>query len=118
MEWLSFIRLQVGDWKGSLAILHDLYIADEQSMMTPNHYLSFAYRTESRTIVELFHWFSYSEEFLHKFEQVAKLHEGKPFALLGENSTNPIDVWSEAAYRFGEIRRYEKISSQHLSFIS
>ena len=37
-EWLAYSRLQTGDWLGSIASLRDLFIAENQSLLTPNHY--------------------------------------------------------------------------------
>ena len=72
-EWLSYSRLQTGDWLGSVASLRDLFIADNQSLLTPNHYLPFAYRAQARTIVDLFFWFPYSNQFLNKIQPLINI---------------------------------------------
>jgi hypothetical protein len=100
-EWLAYSRLQTGDWLGSVVLLRDLFISDAQSMLTPGHYLPFAYRTYARTAVELFFWFPYSPEFLEKNELLLALNQKPSLVSLGENSTQSNRVWSEAAFRFG-----------------
>jgi hypothetical protein len=100
-EWLSYSRLQAGDWLGSVALLRDLYIADNQSLLTPDHYLPFAYRTQARTIVDLFFWLPYSNRFLDKIQQLLVLNEGQSLVLYGDNATGWYPIWSEAGYRFG-----------------
>lgn len=105
-EWLSYTRLQVGDWSGAVSALRDLYTADDQSLMTPNEYLPFAYRTEARAVIELFYWFPYSDDFLNKVNELSKLHVGKPFALLSDNTTEWEWIWSEAAYRYGKDKLF------------
>ncbi|CAF5185314.1 unnamed protein product, partial [Rotaria sp. Silwood1] len=69
MEWLSYSRLQTGNWLGSLDLLRDLYFANNQSNQTMNYYLPFAYRIQTRMIIEVFYWFPYNSEFQNKILQ-------------------------------------------------
>ncbi len=100
-EWLSYSRLQTGDWLGSVALLHDLVMADNQSHLTPNHYLPFAYRTQARTIVDLFFWFPYSNQFLNKIQPLLIFNEAQKLVLFGDHDSGWYPIWSEAGYRFG-----------------
>jgi hypothetical protein len=102
-EWLSYSRLQTGDWLGSIALLRDLFIADNRSLLTPNHYLPFAYRTQARTIVDIFFWFPYSNQFLTKIQSLLVFNEGQNLVLFGDNAEGWYPIWSEAGYRFGKI---------------
>jgi len=102
-EWLSYSRLQTGDWLGSVAILRDLVIADNRSLLTPNHYLPFAYRTQARTIVELFFWFPYSNQFLNKIQSLLIFSKAQTLVLFGDDTSGWYPIWSEAGYRFGKI---------------
>ncbi|CAF4866722.1 unnamed protein product [Rotaria sp. Silwood1] len=101
-EWLSYSRLQTGDWLGSIALLNDLFIADNQSFLTPNHYLPFAYRTQARTIVDLFFWFPYSNQFLNKIQSLLAFNEKQSLILLSDNTTGWYPIWTEAGYRFAD----------------
>lgn len=100
-EWLSYSRLQTGDWSGSVARLRDLVNADKQSVLTPNHYLPFAYRAQARTIVELFFWFPYSNQFLTKIQPLLIFNEAQTGVPFGDNADGWYPIWSEAGYRFG-----------------
>ncbi|CAF2894873.1 unnamed protein product [Rotaria sp. Silwood2] len=42
-KWLSYSRLQTGDWFGILSLINDLYIAYNQSLPPSTHHLLFAY---------------------------------------------------------------------------
>jgi hypothetical protein len=101
-EWLSYSRLQTGDWLGSVALLRDLVIADNQSLLTPNHYLPFAYRTQARTIIDLFFWFPYSNQFLSKIQPLLIFNEAQKLVLFGDHDSGWYPIWSEAGYRFGK----------------
>ena len=103
MEWLAYSMLNAGDWQGSIASLRDLYVADSQSLLTPNHYLPFAYRAHARSVTEIFFWFPYTSEFLDKFQELKVLNAAPSIALLGENATGWYPIWAEAGYRFGKI---------------
>ncbi|CAF4000410.1 unnamed protein product [Rotaria magnacalcarata] len=100
MEWLSYSRLQTGDWSGSLGLLHDLFVSDNRSSLTPNHYLSFAYRTQTRMMITLFHWFPYDSQFLNTTQQFAELDEMKATALGNISSAQWYPIWSEAGIRW------------------
>jgi hypothetical protein len=102
-EWLSYSHLQTGDWLGSVALLRDLVIADNRSLLTPNHYLPFAYRAQARTIVDLFFWFPYSNNFLNKIQPLLIFSEAQTLVLFGDNASGWYPIWSEAGYRFGKI---------------
>jgi hypothetical protein len=102
-EWLCYSRLQTGDWLGSVASLRDLVIADNQSLLTPNHYLPFAYRAQARTIVELFFWFPYRTQFLSKIQPLLIFNEKQTLVLFGDKASGWYPIWSEAGYRFGKI---------------
>ncbi len=101
-EWVSYTRLQTGDWSGSVAILRDLFIADNKSTVTPNHYLPSAYRTQARTIVDLFFWFPYNYLFLNRTQQLLALNGTNPLVLMGDNATRWYLLWSEAGVRFSK----------------
>ncbi|CAF1073198.1 unnamed protein product [Rotaria sordida] len=101
-EWLSYSRLQTGDWLGSIALLNDLFAADNQSFLTPNHYLPFAYRTQARTIVDLFFWFPYRNRFLNKIQPLLRFNDEQTLVLLSDNATGWYPIWTEAGYRFAD----------------
>lgn len=101
-EWLSYSLYQTGDWSGSVARLHDLVNADNQSILTPNHYLPFAYRAQARSIVELFFWFPYSNQFLNKIQPLLIFSEAQSGVLFGDNADGWYPIWSEAGSRFGK----------------
>ena len=102
-EWLSYSVIQIGDWAGSVASVRDLYVAENRSVLTPNHYLPFAYRAHARTVVELFFWFPYQGEFLDKFQELKVLNAGSSIAFFGDNATGWYPIWAEAGYRFGKV---------------
>ncbi|CAF0907888.1 unnamed protein product [Adineta steineri] len=104
-EWLSYSRLQTGDWLGSISLTHDLFIADNKSLLTPNHYLPFAYRAQARTIVDIFCWSPYSTQFLNKIEPLLLFNKGQPLVLFGDNPSGWYPIWSEAAYGYVECLR-------------
>ncbi|CAF3193574.1 unnamed protein product [Rotaria sp. Silwood2] len=101
-EWLSYSRLQTGDWLGSIALLNDLFIADNQSLLTPNHYLPFAYRTQARAIVDLFFWYPYNNQFLNKIQPLLAFNEEQSLIFLSDNATEWYPIWTEAGYRFAD----------------
>jgi hypothetical protein len=103
-EWLSFSCLQTGDWLGTLSPINDLYIAYNQSLSVSNLYLSSAYRTRARAIVNIFYWLPYNIQFIDKAQEVQKLDEAIPFVSLGDNITEWNLAWSEAGYRLSKIR--------------
>jgi len=102
-EWLSFSCLQTGDWLGTLSPINDLYIAYNQSLSVSNLYLSSAYRTRARAIVNIFYWLQYNIQFIDKTQEVQKLDEAIPFVSLGDNITEWDLAWSEAGYRLSKI---------------
>jgi hypothetical protein len=102
-EWLTYSRLQTGDWFGSVDSLRDLFIADNRSLLTPNHYLPFAYRAQARTIVEIFFWLPYTNQFLDKIQPLLILNQEQSLVLFGDNATGWYPIWSEAGYRFGKV---------------
>ncbi|CAF4230406.1 unnamed protein product [Rotaria socialis] len=63
IEWLSFARLQTGDWPGTLSLINDLYIAYNRSMEASNDYLTSAYRSLARTTSNLLCWLPYNIQF-------------------------------------------------------
>ena len=101
-EWLTYSRLQTGDWLGSVDALRDLFIADNRSLLTPNHYLPFAYRAQARSVVDLFFWFPYSNQFLEKIQPLLIFTQGQSLVLFGDNATGWYPIWAEAGYRFGK----------------
>jgi hypothetical protein len=101
-EWLSYSRLQTGSWSGSVALLRDLFIADNQSNLTSNHYFPFAYRTQARIIVDLFFWFPYNYQFLNRTQQLLALNGTTTLVLMGDNTTRWYPIWSEAGLRFSK----------------
>lgn len=105
-EWLSYSRLQTGDWLGSISLIKDLFTANNQSQLKSNFYLLFAHRTKARVIVDLFFWFPYREEFLNKTQQLFTFSEEQTLSHLSDNATEWYPIWSEAAYRFGRISVY------------
>lgn len=100
-EWLTYSLLETGDWSGSVSRLRDLVNADKQSVLTPNHYLPFAYRAQARTIVELFFWFPYTNQFLNKIQPLLMFNEAQTGVLFGDNADGWYPIWSEAGHRFG-----------------
>jgi hypothetical protein len=100
MEWLAYTRLQTGDWSGTIALLRDFFIANNRSTITPDHYFQFAYRTQARTIIELFFWFPYNYQFVNRTQQVLALNVTQIFIPIGINSTRWYPIWSEAGLRF------------------
>ncbi|CAF1623504.1 unnamed protein product [Rotaria magnacalcarata] len=102
MECLSYSRLQTGDWLGSINLIKDLMAANNQSFLIPNYYLSFAYRTHARTIIDLFFWFSYSDAFLNKTQLLLSFDEEQSMISLSDNATRWYPIWSEAGYRFAD----------------
>jgi hypothetical protein len=100
MEWLSYTRLQTGDWSGSIALLRDFFISNNLSTITPYHYFQFAYRTQARTIIELFFWFPYNYQFLNRTQQILALNGTQILIPIGINSTGWYPIWSEAGLRF------------------
>ncbi|CAF4433106.1 unnamed protein product [Rotaria sp. Silwood2] len=105
MEWLSYSRLQTGNWLGSLDLLRDLYFANYQSNQTPNPYLPFAYRTQAHMIIELFYWFPYNSQFLNKTQQLLAINGTQTMVLVGENATRWYPIWAEAGFRFSACLR-------------
>jgi hypothetical protein len=101
-EWLSYSRLQTGNWLGSVALLEDLFIADNQSILTPNHYLPFAYRTQARTIVDLFFWFPYNYQFVNRTEQLITLYGTETLVSVNDTIQRWYPIWSEAGFRFSK----------------
>ncbi|CAF1122449.1 unnamed protein product [Adineta ricciae] len=99
-EWLSYSRLQAGDWLGSVSLLRDLFLAENQSSLTPLHYLPFAYRTQARSAAEIFFWFPYDNQFLDKLQSLLVFNKDQPLVLFGDNATGFYQIWSEAGYRF------------------
>jgi len=102
-EWLSFSCLQTGNWLGTLSRINDLYIAYNRSLSASNIYLSFAYRTRARAIVNLFYWFPYDIQFIAETQEVQNLDGAIPFVSLGDNITEWNLAWSEAGYRLSKI---------------
>ncbi|UJR15168.1 hypothetical protein I4U23_002131 [Adineta vaga] len=86
-EWLSYTRLQIGNWLGVLPLLRDLFIADKLSLIRPNYYLSAAYRTQARTIIELFFWFYNDNRFSDKVQQILALNGTQTIVSIGDNMT-------------------------------
>lgn len=103
MEWLSYSRLQTGDWSGSLSLLKDLYTSQNLYSSISNHYLQFAYRTHARPIIELFHWFPYDSQFVNVTQQFSDYFNESQIATLGnDNTTEWYPIWSEAGLRFSK----------------
>ncbi|UJR31503.1 hypothetical protein I4U23_018992 [Adineta vaga] len=112
-EWLSYSRLQAGDWLGSVALIRDLFLAENQSLSTPHHYLPFAYRAQARSIVDIFFWFPYRREFLDKIQSLLVFNKEQPLVLFGDNATGWYPIWSEAGYRF--IECLQLLTNFHLN---
>ncbi|CAF3694868.1 unnamed protein product [Rotaria sp. Silwood1] len=104
-EWLSYSRLQTGDWLGALFLINDLYIAYNQSLPTSTHYLLFAYRALARAAVNLFYWLPYDIQFVNKIQALMEVGKILPFVALDDNSTDVDLAWSEAGYRFSDCIR-------------
>ncbi|CAF4681163.1 unnamed protein product [Rotaria sp. Silwood1] len=104
-EWLSYSRLQTGDWLGALFLINDLYIAYNQSLPTSTHYLLFAYRALARAAVNLFYWLPYDIQFVNKIQELMEVGKILPFITLDDNSTDVDLAWSEAGYRFSDCIR-------------
>ena len=86
IQWNGFhilvFKLVIGH-----GLLQDLFAADNQSILTPTHYLSFAYRTQARMITELFYWFPYNSQFVNTTQQLFEFNETRATAVGDENST-------------------------------
>lgn len=102
-EWLAYSRLQTGSWVGTISSLTDLYIAYNRSVSSSNVYLSCAYRTRARTIVNLFYWLPYDIQFINRAQEISKLDDMLPFISLGDSVTEWDLAWSEAGYRFSML---------------
>ena len=102
-EWLSFSRLQTGNWEGTLSLISDLYTAYNQSRSTSNYYLAYAYRARARAIVNLFYWLPYDSQFVSKAGELVKVGEIVPFVALGDDTSDWNLAWSEAGYRLGKL---------------
>ncbi|CAF4645866.1 unnamed protein product [Rotaria sp. Silwood1] len=117
MEWLSYSRLQTGNWLGSLDLLRDLYFANNQSNQTMNYYLPFAYRIQTRMIIEVFYWFPYNSEFQNKIQQLLAINGTQTMISIGENAKRWYSIWAEAGFRFSEcLRLLITINNNNITF--
>ena len=98
-EWLSFSRLQTGNWQGTLSPILDLYIAYNQSQPPSNLYLSYAYRTRARAVINIFYWLPYDTQFIDKANEIQRLSETLDFIASSDDKTDWDLSWSEAGYR-------------------
>lgn len=110
-EWLTYSRLQVGDILGSESIMSDLYLADQQSVDSGSTYIQSAYLSRTHMLIELFHWFPYSERFVNISQRLYQLDQGRAMYRASINDTDWYPSWCEAAYRFGEESTFEKVLS-------
>lgn len=117
-EWLCYSRLQTGDWLGSVSIFRDLVIADNGSLLTPNHYLPFAYRAQARSIIELFFWFPYSKQFLNKIQPLLIFTKAQSLVLFGDQNLGWYSIWAEAGYRYGKNLYFDSIQIDILFLFS
>ena len=101
-EWLAFSRLQTGNWIGTLSSLVDLYLAYKHSFPPSNLYLSTAYRTRARVIINLLYWLPYDTQFISRAQEVYELDHAVTFIPLGDDITDTNLAWSEAGYRFSK----------------
>lgn len=101
-EWLSYTLLQVGDMPGSESIITDLYLADNQRTDNSSTYIQHAYVSRTRMLVELFHWFPYTPEFIDVSQRLYKLDQGRSLYMASMNDTDWFPSWCEAAYRLGK----------------
>ena len=101
-EWLSYSRLQTGDWPGSIALLRDLYLAYDRTSAVIRHYLPFAQRTYTRAITELFAWFPYRAQFLAGMGQLLALNRSQTVISVSDNETQWFPIWSEAGFRLSK----------------
>jgi hypothetical protein len=113
-EWLAYTCMQVGDVPGSQALISDLFIAHNRSLVILSRYLPYAYITRTHMLVDLLYWVPYSEQFVRMARQLYTLDEWQPMVMLGNDSTDWFASWSEAAYRLGEYT----LSSDSLSALS
>ncbi|CAF3351042.1 unnamed protein product [Rotaria sp. Silwood2] len=104
-EWLSYSRLQTGDWFGTLSLINDLYIAYNQLLTPSTQYLLFPYRALARTAVNLFYWLPYDIRIINKIQELETVAEKLPFVTFDEGSTDVDLAWSEAGYRFSDCLR-------------
>ena len=102
-EWVSYSRLQTGNWDGTLSLISDLYTAYNLSLPTSNYYLAFAYRARARAIVNLFYWLPYDSQFVDKAEELLKVGGTVPFVALGDDTSDWNLAWSEAGYRLSKL---------------
>lgn len=101
-EWLSYTLLQIGDWSNSIGLIEDLFIANNQSTIAPDHYRQFAYRTRARAIVELFFWFPYKDQFVNLTQQILNLNVDQTFIPVENNMQRWYPIWGDAGWRFGK----------------
>lgn len=99
-EWLAYFSLQLGDWPTNLALVQDLFMADNQSTITPDHYKQFAYRTRARSIIELFFWFPYKNQFVNLTQQILTLNVSQSFVPVNSSMNRWYPIWSDAGWRF------------------
>ncbi|CAF3861055.1 unnamed protein product [Rotaria sp. Silwood1] len=104
-EWLSYSRLQTGDWLGTLSLINDLYIAYNQSLTPSTHHLLFAYRALARAAINLFYWLPYDIQIVNKIQELVEVGKILPFVTFDDNSTDVVLAWSEAGYRFSDCIR-------------
>lgn len=98
-EWLSYSSLQMGDWSTNIALIQDLFTAENQSTMTPGYYRQYAYRTRARSIIELFFWFPYKNQFFNLTQQILTLNVAQTFVPVGSDMAQWYPIWSEAGWR-------------------
>lgn len=102
IEYLSFSRLQTGNWIGTLSSLDDLYVVYEHSFPLSNLYLSAAYRTRARVIINLLYWLPYHAQFISRTQELYDLEQAATFISLGDDTTDASLAWSEAGYRLSK----------------
>ena len=112
MEWLTFSRLQTGDWTGAVSLLRDLFTAHNRSLLpATRYYLPLAYATQARAIIELFFWFPYSAQFTSRTQELLALNGTQVLVPIGNDDQYPYNAWREAGGRFSRafassFRRY------------
>lgn len=102
-EWLTYTLVQLGDIPNSESIVSDLYLADNQTTIGNGiTYIQGVYLSRTILLVELFHWFPYSDQFINISQRLYKFDQDRRMYMASNNDTDWFSSWCEAAYLLGE----------------
>ncbi|CAF0966927.1 unnamed protein product [Adineta steineri] len=104
-EWLASSFLQTGDWNDTISSITDLYLAYNESLPISSLYLSYAYRTRARAVINIFYWLPYDIQFIDMANEVQQLHDTLDSFTSNTNMTDEDLAWSEAGYRLSSCFR-------------